>query len=241
MLNNAHIPLPSGWFFTCGRYTFNYIPANMSHGTRCCLSRLTIFLPSSDVLKHMPAQRMHKRSIPLSEDCDDSVNLLSKAEYNALTFSLVGIPALAVGAYKEVMKLACAMVKNINYTSTAISMLNDEQKQHRQAILDNRAAIDYLLLLHHKSCSAVKGMCCFNLTDDSVPISQELERLKHLVEHIRQDSGNEILTWLTSWLPDFAWLKRLFVGLCLFLIIIIIVVPVARCVFSCSSSRFKRF
>lgn len=156
----------------------------MSHGTLCCLSRLTIFLPTSlDLLQEHPTHRYVKWESTLSEDCDDSVHLISEAEYNALTFSLVGIPALAVGAYRGTMKLAYTLMKNINYTSNAIALLNDEQKQHRQAILANRAAIDYLLLLHHKTCTEVQNMCCFNLTDNSNSITKELMHLKNSESH----------------------------------------------------------
>lgn len=92
----------------------------------------------------------------------DSVKLLFKAQSEALAFSLVGNPGLTTRAYKQTMKLACAMVKNINYTSMAITMLNEGQKQHCEAIHDNQAATDYLLLLHHKGCHELNNMCCFN-------------------------------------------------------------------------------
>lgn len=67
----------------------------------------------------------------------------------------------------------------------AIRMLNEEQKQHRQAILDNRAAIDYLLLLHHKGCHERKNMCCFNLSDNSNSISKELVYLKNIIKKVQ--------------------------------------------------------
>ena len=82
------------------------------HGPYFCLSRLTAFLPSpQDLIGHHPAQQLHKRAINLDKDCDDLVNLLSKAEFEDLKFSLVGIPALVVGAYKKTMGLTCAIVK----------------------------------------------------------------------------------------------------------------------------------
>lgn len=73
-------------------------------------------------------QFIHKRSIPLDKNCDDSVNLLSNAEHDALTFSLVGFPGVALRAYKTTMKLTYAIIKSITHASMAINMLNTEQK-----------------------------------------------------------------------------------------------------------------
>lgn len=64
------------------------------------------------------------------------------------------------------------MVKNILHSSTALS-LNEEQQVLRQGILDNPAAMDYLLLLHHKNL-------CFNLSDNSHGISIEIQKLTDL-------------------------------------------------------------
>lgn len=232
----GHIPLPEGWFFSCGNFTFNYIPANMSDGTHCCLSRLTVFLPSPDLLTANQTVRSKRHALTtLDESCDASVNLFSKAEVDALTFSLVGVPGLAVGAYKTVVKLACAMVKNINSTSKALSLLNDEQQVLRQGILDNRAAIDYLLLLHHKKCNQVKNMCCFNLTDNSYSITLEIQNLRELAAHFTRDKGSGLFDWLTSWLPDFSWLKELFLGMVLLLFVVILACIVGKCFVHCLS------
>ncbi|XP_017193511.2 syncytin-2 isoform X2 [Oryctolagus cuniculus] len=229
----GHILLPEGWFFSCGNFTFNYIPANISDGTHCCLSRLTVFLPSPEMLDYKNTTRNRHKSQSLHQldpSCDDAVNLLSKEEVDALAFSLVGVPGLALGAYNTVTKLACTMVKNINSTSTALSLLNEEQQVLQQGILDNRAAIDYLLLLHHKKCNQVKNMCCFNLTDNSHSIAVEIQKLTELASHFTQDKGSESLfNWLTSWLPNFSWLKELFVGIVIFLIHLLTAGLVGRC------------
>ncbi|CAM4595167.1 unnamed protein product [Lepidochelys kempii] len=144
--NYGHIILPSGWFFTCGSRTFNYIPANLSDGTLCCLSRMTLILPFA-------GQKHSKRSVPLSDDCIADVELFSRAEYTALAASIVGVPTLAMYSARTLNNLACFAAKAINTTSQAIALLNTEQHELRDAILDNRAAIDFLLLKHHLGCS----------------------------------------------------------------------------------------
>ncbi|XP_074986999.1 uncharacterized protein LOC142072805 isoform X2 [Caretta caretta] len=202
--NYGHIILPSGWFFTCGSRTFNYIPANLSDGTLCCLSRMTLILPFA-------GQNRSKRSVPLSDDCIADVKLFSRAEYTALAASIVGVPALAIYSARTLNNLACFAAKAINTTSQAIALLNTEQHELRDAILDNRAAIDFLLLKHHLGCSTFQHMCCFNLTDNSRSIETRLAELANLTTHIRQDLGFEgFWNWLTGWLPSLEWLRQLF-------------------------------
>ncbi|XP_074799581.1 uncharacterized protein LOC141981845 [Natator depressus] len=180
--NYGHIILPSGWFFTCGSRTFSYIPANLSDGTLCCLSRMTLILPFA-------SQRHSKRSVPLSDNCVADVELFSRAEYTALAASIVGVPGLATYTARTLNTLACFAAKAINTTSKAIALLNAEQHELRDAILDNRAAIDFLLLKHHLGCSTFRHMCCFNLTDNSRSIESRLAELAKLTAHIRQDVG----------------------------------------------------
>ena len=86
------------------------------------------------------------------------------------------------------MKPACAMVKNINYTSMAITMLM-RKKQHHQTILDNRISIDYSMLLHHKGCCKFNNLCCFNLVDNRNYIKKDLDYLKDIVKKVQQDDG----------------------------------------------------
>ncbi|XP_074807277.1 neuronal membrane glycoprotein M6-a isoform X1 [Natator depressus] len=210
--NYGHIILPSGWFFTCGSRTFSYIPANLSDGTLCCLSRMTLILPFA-------SQKHSKRSVPLSDNCVADVKLFSCAEYTALAASIVGVPGLATYTARILNALACFAAKAINTTSKAIALLNAEQHELRDAILDNRAAIDFLLLKHHLGCSTFRHMCCFNLTDNSRSIESRLAELANLTAHIRQDVGFEgFWNWLTGWLPSLGWLRQLF-GYAVFVII----------------------
>ena len=62
----------------------------------------------------------------------------------------------------EVSRLAWAMAKALNATSPAIRAIGQEPGQIREAALENRAAIDYLLLRHNHGCEQFKGLCCFN-------------------------------------------------------------------------------
>nr|ATY46614.1 envelope protein Mab4 [Mabuya sp. NRPS-2014] len=217
--SRAHVPLPPGWFFTCGQRTYSYIPGDLID-TTCCISRLTVYLPQKHEL-----QKAHKRRrSTITENCDSNINLWSKAEYISLAVSLIGVPGLAAGNTRQLRKVAGSLAKTINATSTAISALNQEQQQLRHAVLDNRSAIDYLLLVHHQGCEAVEQMCCFNLTGQSQVVGQQIKQLHNLVTHITEDENPGWWDKLWSWLPNVGWFKGVF-GIVMILMLLCLFLP----------------
>ncbi|KGL76429.1 hypothetical protein N309_09911, partial [Tinamus guttatus] len=46
------------------------------------------------------------------------------------------------------------------------------------------AAIDFLLLAHGHGCEEFEGLCCFNLSDHSQSIQQQLRWLKEHTQKI---------------------------------------------------------
>ena len=106
-------------------------------------------------------------------DCDSNTSLLRKAEAVALSISLVGVPALALGANLQLTKVVCTPAKTWNAPSALIALVEEEQQSNREAILQNRAAIDYLLLRANHGCEDCEGLCCFDLTDNSKPVEAQ--------------------------------------------------------------------
>ncbi|TRZ10813.1 hypothetical protein HGM15179_016282 [Zosterops borbonicus] len=58
----------------------------------------------------------------------------------------------------------------------------------RQATLQNRAAIDYLLLLHHHTCEEFEGLCCFNLSSWAEDVWQSIKKIKDMVHEIKRET-----------------------------------------------------
>ncbi|XP_059584597.1 uncharacterized protein LOC132250851 [Alligator mississippiensis] len=216
--NYGHVVLPRGWFLLCGKTSYSYIPANATGGP-CALGRLTVWLPG------MPTtpSKCHRRGLHvLDESCDSDIDLLSKADVVSLAVSIVGVPGLVVDSERQLSKVACALAKGLNTTLQALAALSTEMKELRGATLQNRAAIDYLLLRHNHGCEEFKGMRCFSLTDNSELIESKVQKLKEVLSHIKQGEGFDF-SWLTSWLPNFSWLKQIFLlvvaSMCIFLMI----------------------
>lgn len=76
----------------------------------------------------------------------------------------------------------------------------------RHQILQNRAAIDFLLLAHGHACNDFEGMCCFNLSSDSQSIHKQLEWLKLHTQKISV-VNNPLDSWLSS-LGFGPWLRK---------------------------------
>ncbi|RMB99780.1 hypothetical protein DUI87_23782 [Hirundo rustica rustica] len=77
---------------------------------------------------------------------------------NPLEEWLPSLPKLSSSiALKQLNKLGCWLSKEVNATSTMISDLLTDEEAIRHATLQNRAAIDYLLLAHGHGCEDFEG------------------------------------------------------------------------------------
>ncbi|XP_021092216.1 uncharacterized protein LOC110344008 [Heterocephalus glaber] len=225
--SDGHVPLPSGWFYTCEGVMFNYIPAYLSE-TRCCLIHLAIILPDQTDL--IVPKRIKHWSPYIEPGCDDDVGLLTDPQVIPMIVSVLAQPATGIHAEKVVQKLSCKVVKGLNATSSALALINQELQEDQQAMLDNRAAIDYLLLFHHLGCEKIKNMCCFNMTDNSPGIQEKIKQSEELTEKIHNEKlGWDLFQWLIQWLPNMQWLKQLF----LVVIIVIICLLLSCCGIQC--------
>lgn len=74
-------------------------------------------------------------------------------------------------------------------------------------MLQNRAAIDFLLLAQGHGCEDLEGMCCFNLSNHSESIRKAISTLKQHTSKIQQDIS-PLEKWLNS-LDITGWLSGL--------------------------------
>ncbi|XP_075450936.1 uncharacterized protein LOC142492127 [Ascaphus truei] len=226
------VKLPVGWLFSCGNTTYTYIPGNISGGP-CALTRLGIMMFSVEPGLHQT--KVKRSTISLTEDCNPHVNLLSTTEIVSLAASLVGVPGLAVHTARSLAKLACAVAKGLNHTSQALEELMIDLQGARKAILENRAAIDYLLLKHEHGCQDFQGMCCFNLSDHSKSLQNHVADIKTLVADITERVDQFDWTFgLGAWIGELG--RKLLMGLIVITsIIVVLVVIFSCCKFMCLS------
>ncbi|NXY40011.1 ERB1 protein, partial [Pomatorhinus ruficollis] len=225
--NGTPKALPPNVFLIFGDHAWQGIPLNVFGGL-CYLGKLTLFAPSMrqwlDVTMANHVQKQ-KRSLGLTPKCNDKVELVS---VTARTLLAIFTPGAAAGtALKNLACLACWAEKQSNATTMVREELLMDQNSLRHAILQNRVAIDFLLLAQGHGCEALEGMCCMNLSDHSESIHKKLPYLRQHVQSIQQEQAL-LDSWLTTnWLGNIpSWLKELIIeGLpfCGYLLILVLV------------------
>lgn len=157
--------LPPGVFLICGDRAWPGIPVKPI-GRPCYLGKLTLFAPRmgdllSNTLQNKTSLRKRRGVHQLEETCNSQVTF-----WNVPTRIIAAlIPSiLAAKTAKELERLACWTAKELNLTSAALSDLVYDVDNIRHAVLQNRAAIDFILLAQGHGCEELSGMCCFNLS-----------------------------------------------------------------------------
>lgn len=90
-------------------------------------------------------------------------------------------------ALGELNHMRCWLSKQANTTSKVLSDLLRDEETTRHATLQNRAAIDFLLLVHGHGCQEFEGLCCFNLSSHAESISKSIQVLKEQVKDIQNE------------------------------------------------------
>jgi len=71
-------------------------------------------------------------------------------------------------------------------------------------------------------------VCCFNLTGNSQVVEEKIQQWKELA-----DTGLD-LSWLTSWLTNFGWLKQVFIASLFSIFMIVISCCTIQCLPLCA-------
>ncbi|NXN06595.1 ERB1 protein, partial [Indicator maculatus] len=215
--NKTAKALPPDTFLICGDRAWQGIPKNVIGGP-CYLGKLTILAPTPSQLLKLARS---KRSLGLTPTCDDNVQLLSQASRLALA---VFVPGAASGnALRELERLACWSEKQSNVTTETLEQLLLDQNSMRHALLKNRAAIDFLLLVQGYGCEDFDGMCCMNLSSHGESIHKGIQWLKQHSDKIQQQVST-LDKWLMNLFGDIpGWLKGLLIeGLKILVLVLII-------------------
>ncbi|TRZ11486.1 hypothetical protein HGM15179_015617 [Zosterops borbonicus] len=203
------LSLPKGVFLICGDWAFTGIPSRLVGGP-CTLGKLSLLAPNKTTIMDWIVQNssshstVQKRDLTnLDPDCESEIIHWSRAKATAIT---VFLPWVSVAkAMGELGRLECWVAKQANVISNALAGLLQDEDVTRQATLQNRVAIDYLLLLHHHTCEEFEGLCCFNLSSRAEDVQQSIRKLRDMVQDIKKESkdwwDNLFGNWgLSGWL-----------------------------------------
>lgn len=206
--------LPDGLFLLCGDRAWYGLPAAIRGGP-CTLGRLTLLQPNISALQILRQPHGKRHSLDtFQKNCNSRVTFWNAEKTIFASFFVPGVAAAQ--ALTSLRKLECWLAKETNATTSAIKELLVDIDSIRHATLQNRAAIDFLLLVHGHGCQEFEGMCCMNLSDHSKSISAHLAELDNLTQQLKVDNSWNFfsnLRWGWPWLQ-----KLLLLGLLLLLI-----------------------
>ena len=238
---NIPVKLPEGVFLICGDRAWAGIPSKLEGGP-CSLGRLTLLTPNTSMI--MEAYRNHARNgrkkhslHAFAADCNDKMKFWSPIQ---MFFASIFHPGIAgAKALKLLDQLGCWLSKQNNATSIALSGLLTDVDSIRHATLQNRAAIDFLLLAHGHGCDDFEGMCCMNLSDHSRSIHTQLLTLQRLTSHLQQETGLGLFGWLKN-LGLGPWLREIVYSALIILAFILILLAVLPCIMNCIQRMISR-
>nr|ADO33893.1 envelope protein [Avian leukosis virus] len=241
--NGAAKALPPGIFLICGDRAWQGIPSRPVGGP-CYLGKLTMLAPNhTDILKVLANSsrtgiRRKRSTSHLDDTCSDEVQLWGPT---ARIFASILAPGVAAAqALKEIERLACWSVKQANLTSLTLNAMLEDMNSIRHAVLQNRAAIDFLLLAQGHGCQDVEGMCCFNLSDHSESIHKALQAMKEHTEKIRVED-DPIGDWFTRTFGGLGgWLAKGVKTLLFALFVIICLLAIIPCIIKCFQDCLSR-
>nr|QRI43617.1 envelope protein [Avian leukosis virus] len=240
--NGTAKALPPGIFLICGDRAWQGIPSNALGGP-CYLGQLTMLSPNFTTwMTYGPNITGHRRSrrsaSQLSSDCSDEVQLWSATARIFASFFAPGVAAAQ--ALREIERLACWSVKQANLTSLILNAMLEDTNSIRHAVLQNRAAIDFLLLAQGHGCQDVEGMCCFNLSDHSESIHKTLQAMKEHTGKIRVED-DPIGDWFTRTFGSIGgWLAKGVKTLLFALLVIVCLLAIIPCVIKCFQDCLSR-
>ncbi|TRZ06828.1 hypothetical protein HGM15179_020280 [Zosterops borbonicus] len=211
--SSVPLSLPKGTFLICSDRAFAGIPSRLTGGP-CTLGKLGLLSPNKTQIMdwfvknssmYAPVQ---KRDLADSDpDCESEIIHWSKAKATAIT---VFLPWVSVAkSMGELGQLECWVAKQANLTLNALSDLLRDEEVTRQATIQNRAAIDYLLFLHHHTCEEFEGLCCFNLSSQAEDVHQSIKKIRDMVHNIKEETKDWFDNIFGNWgLTAFGLIKK---------------------------------
>ena len=124
-------------------------------------------------------------------------------------------------------------------TKKAIEALNEEQKQMRKAVLQNRMALDIITAAQSGTCAVIKVECCVYIPDLSSNVSDAVNDLQHQILSM-QDSSLSFWEQVKSWFMS-DWWKNLLIVLVIVLCFLYCGPCILQCIMNLVTKRIIKF
>ncbi|XP_074392078.1 syncytin-2-like [Zonotrichia albicollis] len=234
----APMKLPTRIFLICGDRAWNGIPARPQGGP-CYLGKLSLFHPNVSLLMQLSQNSNRKRRSVHNLDCSRIGDPQFWGTFKQVVVSTILPGGSANKAMNLAKQLGCWAKSELNKTSQILDMLTTDVQSVNHAVLQNRAAIDFLLLAQGHGCEEFEGMCCMNLSDHSVSIHSKIKELQQGLHNLKEEESFGIDEWLKS-LGLGPWLRNLVIYAIGLLGVILLFLLILPCVFNCIQNMVSR-
>ncbi len=147
---------------------------------------------------------------------------------------------LGVGTTVTINKvngLAWTVLAIANATENALSMINDEMRHLREAVIQNRLVLDLLTAEKGGVCKMLGVSCCFNIPDHSDNITDVIEHMRKAVQE-PEPANDQWLTWIMNLEGGWGmWLAQTVLPIIVIVVLILLCIP---CIIQCVSGLVQR-
>lgn len=219
-------PLPYQFYFICGLNAYKWLPPNWSGS--CYIGHI---VPKVRIVLNNPPGRVRnwKRSIGSSK-IQDLPEGWDVTEGDRL--AMIILPQYGVARAVQMMRRMSKIIEYaFNKTFDSIDALTEEVRQMRLVVLQNRAALDFILAAKGGVCALIGDECCSYISDSSENIESDLTEARKAVSKLHSISNDGIFAWLGQLgqqvVMYIAWFILLALGI--FIIVKIIFVCISKC------------
>lgn len=231
--------LPKGIFLICGNRAWNGIPARPQGGP-CYLGKLTLFHPDITMLLNLTQQEHHRGKRDIHElSCENMKSPTFWNDFKTIALAIISPGAVAASAMKLSKQLACWTKDEINETSQVLEMLTQDVQSVNHAVLQDRAAIDFLLLAQGHGCEEFEGMCCMNLSDHAESIHKRIKHIQDKLHQLSEEDGWDLDKWLKG-LGLGSWLRMLIKYVAVILGVLLGLTTLLPCILNCIQGFIKK-
>ncbi|XP_074992084.1 syncytin-A-like [Calonectris borealis] len=136
---------------------------------------------------------------------------------------------------RAIVNISATVEKIENLTTDAVLGLQTEVSSLSKVVLQNRMALDIIMAKEGGVCLVINQSCC-SYIDQEQRIETDITRIwqqSRVLHEVTQDDTSlglfELWKKLTSWLPNFTWLKQLFIAVIMLIILGVVVCCMLQC------------
>lgn len=215
------LPFVAGLYWICDDKAWKVLPMNKDQA-----GALRAVVPNITITDHLEKPNERKKR---------SLNLLT--EHPTLFHNTVRTLLVSYGVVEleRAIVISAVIEHTSQQTANATAVLQEEADSLSHAVMQNRTALNSLLATQRGVCAIGNTTCSF--VDQRGKVKKDVDEIwkgTHILHEVASRNetlkSDHIFHTLTSWLPNWAWIKETFITAVIIVIICVIACGSASCV-----------